>query len=228
MTYSADDIKRLMRERLPPGIQTLIELIGTEAERLGIRVYLVGGFVRDLLLGRPNVDLDFVVEGEAAPIVRHLCQQYGGVPHIASTSFFGTVKWLLNSSWVQTLGLAANPGDETFSIDFARARRETYAHPGALPMVDPTPVALEEDLLRRDFTINALAIRLPDEVLIDKLGGTADLEAGLIRILHDRSFNDDPTRLFRAVRFAHRFGFRLEQHTASLISGGLAALPHVS
>src|SRR5579864_3327274 len=124
--YSAEDIKRLMREQLPPGVQKLIELVGTEAERMGMPIYLVGGFVRDLLLKRPNIDLDFVVEADAAIFVKYLCKRFGGAPHLASTSFFGTVKWFLDSSWAQTLGLVADPDNAAFSADFARARRETY------------------------------------------------------------------------------------------------------
>jgi len=229
MTYSPHDIKRLMRDRLPPGVQKLIELVGAEAERIGVPIYLVGGFVRDLLLDRPNVDLDFVIEGDAAAFVKQISGHYGGAPHLASTGFFGTVKWFLDGSWAQTLGQFIDRDDEKFSADFARARRETYADPGALPTVDPIAVTIEIDLKRRDFTINALAIQLPNAELIDPFGGADDLLlTRLIRILHERSFVDDPTRIFRAVRFEQRLDFHIDAPTESLIVPALPIINDIS
>jgi tRNA nucleotidyltransferase (CCA-adding enzyme) len=153
-------------------------------------VYLVGGAVRDLLLGRGRADIDLVVEGDAFALAARL-----GAEPIAHERF-GTAKVLLD-------------GHE---IDIASARAETYAHPGALPEV--SAALIEEDLGRRDFTINAMAIPLEGEPrLIDPHGGQADLEAGLLRILHPASFVDDPTRAIRAARYAARFGFSLEPET---------------
>ncbi|MHB8626977.1 MAG: CCA tRNA nucleotidyltransferase [Aggregatilineales bacterium] len=213
MNYSPDDIKRLMHERLPPGVQKLIELVSAEAGRMGVAVYLVGGFVRDLLLGRPNVDVDFVVEGDATELVNALVAHQGGDSFFGASSFFGTAKWIFND----------------VSIDFARTRHETYARPGVLPTVDPAHVSIADDLKRRDFTINALAIRVPDGTLLDRLSGIDDLlQTRSIRVQHDRSFIDDPTRIFRAVRFEQRFDFRIEPYTESLIAPALPIINDLS
>ncbi len=159
-------------------------------------VYLVGGAVRDLLLGRGRADLDLVVEGDPAALAAAL-----GAEPLAAHSRFGTLKIEL--------------GDE--EVDVAAARREAYARPGALPTVEPG-APIRTDLARRDFTINAMAVAAaqPQE-LIDPYDGRADLEAGLLRVLHDRSFVDDPTRAIRAARYATRFGFRLEERTEGLL-----------
>lgn len=154
-------------------------------------VYVVGGAVRDLLLGRGRADLDVVVEGDAAGLAARL----GAEP--VEHERFATAKVVLD-------------GHE---LDLASARTETYAHPGALPEVAPA-AGIEADLGRRDFTINAMAIPLRGESrLIDPHGGRVDLEAGLLRILHSSSFVDDPTRAIRAARYAARFGFGLEEET---------------
>ena len=158
-------------------------------------VYLVGGAVRDLLLGRGRADIDLVVEGDAAALAARL-----GAEHV-SHERFATAKVRLD-------------GHE---VDIASARSESYPHPGALPVVAPA-ADIEADLGRRDFTINAMAIPLrgaPEP--IDPHGGAADVEAGLLRVLHRRSFLDDPTRALRAARYAARFGFALEPETAELV-----------
>ncbi len=158
-------------------------------------IYLVGGAVRDLLLGRPKADLDLAVDGE----VGELADRLGAIA--AEHERFGTVK-------VQVEG---------HEVDLAGLRTETYPHPGALPVVSRAGT-IEEDLARRDFTINAMAIPLQGEPrLIDPHGGEADLDAGLLRVLHDRSFVDDPTRAIRAARYASRFVFALEPETEELI-----------
>ncbi len=167
-------------------------------------VYVVGGAVRDLLLGRDRADLDLVVLGDAATLAKQLGAE------VTEHEQFATAKARLD-------------GHE---IDIATARAETYAHPGALPDVEPA-ADVETDLRRRDFTINAMAVPLRGEPeLIDPHEGRADLEAGLLRVLHPRSFEDDPTRALRAARYAARFGFRLEAGTAALI--GEADLDTVS
>lgn len=158
-------------------------------------VYLVGGAVRDLLLGRGRSDLDLVVVGDAAALAARL-----GVETIEHERF-ATAKARLD-------------GHE---VDIATARAESYAHPGALPDVEPA-ADVESDLARRDFTINAMAVPLhgaPE--LIDPHGGRADLGAGVLRVLHRHSFEDDPSRALRAARYAARFGFELEPETAALI-----------
>jgi len=157
-------------------------------------VYLVGGAVRDLLLGRPRADVDLVVEGDAAALAERL----GGAD--VEHERFGTVK-------VEVEG---------HELDIARARTETYPHPGALPVVEPAE-SIEVDLGRRDFTINAMAIPLAEANLIDPHGGRGDLEQGLLRVLHPGSFEDDPTRALRAARYAARFDFGLEPETEDLL-----------
>jgi tRNA nucleotidyltransferase (CCA-adding enzyme) len=158
-------------------------------------VYLVGGAVRDLLLGRGSADIDVVVEGDAAALAKRLGAG------VTSHERFGTAKVRLN-------------GHE---VDIASARAESYPHPGALPVVEPN-ADLAADLRRRDFTINAMAIPLHGEPrLIDPHGGEADLVGRQLRVLHDASFIDDPTRVIRAARYAARFGFALEEHTAGLL-----------
>jgi tRNA nucleotidyltransferase (CCA-adding enzyme) len=158
-------------------------------------VYLVGGAVRDLLLGRGRSDIDLVVLGDAAALGAALGAD------VVEHERFATAKVQLD-------------GHE---VDVATARSESYPHPGALPEVEPAP-DVETDLLRRDFTINAMAIPLAGETrLVDPHGGRGDLEAGLLRVLHPRSFVDDPTRALRAARYAARFGFVPEAETEALL-----------
>jgi tRNA nucleotidyltransferase (CCA-adding enzyme) len=169
-----------------------LEAVRREAEE---PVYLVGGAVRDLLLGRPRADVDLVVEGSAAALAARL----GGAEK--EHERFGTVK----------------VGIEGHEVDIATARTETYPEPGALPVVAPAG-SIEADLARRDFTINAMAIPLGGEArLIDPHGGQDDLRQGLLRILHQDSFADDPTRAIRAARYASRYGFTLEPETDRLL-----------
>lgn len=161
----------------------------------GKPVYLVGGAVRDLLLGQGRTDIDLVVEGDATALATRL----GG--EVVEHERFATAK--------------AHLGEH--EVDIATARAESYPHPGALPEVEPT-AGIAADLARRDFTINAMAIPLRRESeLIDPHRGRKDLEAGLLRVLHGRSFEDDPTRALRAARYAARFGFELEPETAELL-----------
>ncbi len=158
-------------------------------------LYLVGGAVRDLLLGRPRADVDLVTVGDVGALAASLDAE--PVEH----ERFGTAKARF----------------EGHVIDIAGARSESYPHPGSLPEVKPA-TEIETDLGRRDFTINAMAIPLRREVaLIDPFGGRADLEAGVLRVLHERSFEDDPTRAVRAARYAARFDFALEPETATLV-----------
>jgi tRNA nucleotidyltransferase (CCA-adding enzyme) len=160
-------------------------------------VYLIGGAVRDLLLARGRSDIDLVVVGDACALASSL----GAEP--VEHERFATAKVRL----------------ESHELDIATARSETYTHPGALPEVAPAE-DVETDLRRRDFTINAMAIPLQGKPqLIDPLGGAADLEAGLLRVLHSRSLTDDPTRALRAARYAARFDFKPEPETADLLRG---------
>ena len=159
------------------------------------RVYLVGGSVRDALLGAPVLDLDFSVEGDAAGLARLLAGSLGG--KVTSHRRFGTA--------------TVFAGD--CRVDLVTARKETYPSPGVLPLVTPGDIA--DDLARRDFSVNAMALPLfqRDADVFDPHGGLDDLEEGIIRSLHRLSFRDDPTRMMRAVRYEQRFGFRMDETT---------------
>jgi tRNA nucleotidyltransferase (CCA-adding enzyme) len=204
-----NDLLRLMRDPslIPSEKQNLLSEIATQADDLGMPCYLVGGFVRDLLLGRPINDLDVVVEGDAIKLGKSLVEKYGG--KLTLHHKFHTAVWDLPSSFI------SYPS----SLDLITARSETYSHPGALPTVKPS--AIDDDLRRRDFTINAMAIRL-DGVhfgeLLDPLNGQDDLERKTIRVLHPRSFIDDPARIFRAIRYAERYSFVLDPLSFGLIN----------
>jgi tRNA nucleotidyltransferase (CCA-adding enzyme) len=179
----------------------LVERIGRTGLERGLAVYLVGGVVRDLLLGRPTKDLDLVVVGDACSLAATLARSEGA-----------------SLREHRTFGTATIAFDDGFNVDFATARRETYARPAALPKTSPSD--LVHDLARRDFSINSMALDLAPSrfgAIIDPFGGRADLRRGLIRVLHDRSFRDDPTRAFRAARFAVRMGFDIEHDTSRLI-----------
>jgi tRNA nucleotidyltransferase (CCA-adding enzyme) len=203
---------------LSPESLALIRIVRTDAERLDLPLYIVGGSVRDLLLGRPIKDIDFTVEGNAAKLAEAILRKYAG--KVVFHSRFGTATWTLDDSTfrrlnVPLLGASAFPP----FLDLISARAETYSKPGALPTVKQSNI--DDDLRRRDFTINAMALRLDGRYygqLHDPLGGQADLERGLIRVLHDRSFIDDPTRMFRSVRYTSRYGFALERRTSDLIN----------
>jgi len=169
---------------------------------MGVPAYVVGGPVRDMLLGWPGADIDVVVEGDGIGFATELATGEGGkmVPYAR----FGTA-------------LVVLPGG--FKIDVTTARDERYVKPGALPTVEPG--SLDKDLYRRDFTINAMAICLGPQGygrFVDTYEGRRDLEAGLIRVLHDGSFRDDPTRILRAIRFETRYGFRIEEGTYQLLT----------
>jgi len=165
--------------------------------------YLVGGVVRDRLRGAEPVDLDLAVEGDAPKAAATVAARLGG--EAVEHDRFGTATVRLDDS----------------SIHFATTRRERYPAPGALPEVEPA--GIEEDLARRDFTVNAMAVALPDETLLDPHGGRADLDAGVIRVLHDLSFVDDPTRLLRALRYEARLGGRLDEQTEKLAREAIEA-----
>jgi tRNA nucleotidyltransferase (CCA-adding enzyme) len=164
--------------------------------------YLVGGAVRDLLLGQRPADLDLMVDGNALELAERIGDE------LVWNDRFGTATVKVNG----------------FSYDIARARTETYGRPGALP--DVSPAGIDEDLRRRDFTVNTLAVGLGGAEagrLIAVAGALDDLDARLLRVLHDASFTDDPTRLLRLARYASRLGFAVEPHTAELAAAALEA-----
>jgi tRNA nucleotidyltransferase (CCA-adding enzyme) len=186
---------------LPSHILDLLKTAGELASLKKINLFAVGGFVRDLLLGVPNLDLDLVVEGDGIAFAKALQEKIEG--RVISHEKFGTSVLIL-------------PDGQR--IDIATARAEYYARPAALPEVVGT--SIKQDLYRRDFTINAMALKLnPSEFgkLIDFFGGQRDLQHGIVRVLHNLSFVDDPTRIFRAIRFEQRYGFRIESHTEKLL-----------
>lgn len=194
--------------RLPEEQLAVLRLCGDVADQLELEAYVVGGFVRDLLLGVPNQDLDLVVEGDGVTFGQKLSERMNGRPHPHER--FGTC----------VVAFDAGPFPR---IDVATARSERYCRPAALPAVEGS--TLKQDLFRRDFTINCLALRLGREhfgELLDYFGSQRDLEAGLIRVLHVHSFIDDPTRILRALRFEGRLRFRVEQHTEHLLRSALS------
>lgn len=194
--------------RLPESGRNLFEYIRTGAESRGTPAYLVGGTVRDLLLDRVSLDIDVAIEGDAIALAKRLAEVTG--LRVAKMTAFGT----------------ATLKSDGFRLDLATARAESYAKPGSLPEV--RPAAIQDDLRRRDFTINAMAVRIQDGDLLDPADGRGDLRGGLIRVLHDRSFQDDATRIIRAVRYETRFAFQIEPHTLGLLRRDLRYLETIS
>ncbi len=226
------EIVARMDKWLPPELRVLLREASEAAHELGYSLFVVGGSVRDLLLNQPNLDLDLVVEGDAIAVARQLAKKHGGRVH--GHSRFGTAKWILDGKIEgPPEGLVEerprHPSPPLYALDFTTARTEFYAHPSALPEVERS--SIKQDLKRRDFTINTLAICLDPErygQLLDPFGGEQDLERGLIRVLHNLSFVEDPTRILRAVRLEQRLGFRIEARTAELIGNALELLHRVS
>jgi tRNA nucleotidyltransferase (CCA-adding enzyme) len=221
-------IEARLEKALPSQTLALVRRIAETAQEMGYSLYFVGGLVRDLLLDTPIVDLDLVVEGDAIQLSRHLARQLGG--RVVAHSRFGTAKWLLGKrAWREVAG-APPPSERAVpSVDFATARTEFYTHPTALPEVERS--SIKQDLHRRDFTINTLAIRLDPPhwgELLDFYGGEADLQDGVIRVLHSFSFVDDPTRILRAARLEARLGFELDPRSERLIADALPLLSRVS
>lgn len=186
----------------------LLEKAAGLASAAGLELYAVGGCARDWALGRESADIDFLLSGDAPAVVEGMEKEYGG-SHRKFTPFL-TVRFFSAAGR---------------RLDFARFRKETYAAPAALPTVLPAASA-EEDLKRRDFACNAMAVRLngPEAFLLsDPFKGLEDIKSGLVRVLHEKSFEDDPTRLFRAARFCGRFGWRLEAGTLGLAQAAVKA-----
>ncbi|MCX5681238.1 MAG: hypothetical protein NT079_03025 [Candidatus Omnitrophica bacterium] len=194
-------MKRNLLEKLPSEIATILRFIGGYADQCGISCYLVGGVVRDLLLEKKNLDLDIVVEADAVEFSKTLSQKHQTAITIYPRFKTTTLIWPKN-----------------ISIDFVSARKESYPTPGALPVVKKG--TLRDDLFRRDFTVNAMAVSLNQPkygLLVDEYHGLSDLKAKQIRIFHDQSFRDDPTRILRAIRFEQRYGFELEKKTMACL-----------
>lgn len=195
--------------------QGLVALLG---QNTPCPAYIVGGVVRDALLQRDSADLDLVFEGDALAVGTQWVAQWGGELHPHPR--FGTAQWRLPPHLI--IG-------RTHFLDLITARRESYPYPAALPHVQPS--ALRDDLARRDFTLNTLAVRLDGESagqLHDPFGGVEDLREGWVRVLHRQSFRDDPTRLFRAIRYTKRMGFRLSAETAHWFEQGVEGVALLS
>ncbi|MDK2957559.1 MAG: hypothetical protein PWQ57_3057 [Desulfovibrionales bacterium] len=200
------NIKNLMRNRLPVALLDLLHRAGDLGRELGVEVYAVGGFVRDILLATPNSDLDLVVEGDGVAFAKKLADRMGGraKPH----------------QKFKTSVVVLEDGQR---VDVATARLEYYEYPAALPTVELSSIKM--DLYRRDFTINALAVHLnPDKFgnLVDFFGAQRDIKERILRVLHSLSFVEDPTRILRAVRFEQRFGFTIGGQSLRLIKNALA------
>jgi tRNA nucleotidyltransferase (CCA-adding enzyme) len=205
------NLARQIEQYLPRQLLELVKDISGQAAERGEKVYLVGGVVRDLLLGYPNFDLDLVVEGDAVQLAQQVAET--SQVKLLAHHRFGTAKLRY----------------EKFTVDLATARNETYARPGALPTV--TPVTLNDDLIRRDFSINTMAISLGVKdygELVDPYQGKSDLEHRLIRVLHTESFSDDATRILRGVRYEQRLGFEFEAQTAQLLKRDIPTLDTIS
>jgi len=221
----------LLERSLPPCRLALLKLIAMFPGEEQRSIYVVGGFVRDLLLERPSLDFDIVVEGDALKFANELADKFGG--RVVSHRRFSTAKWQIKTIRANLLS-SMGCSDLQFSdlpdaLDFISARTEFYDHPTALPTVERSSIKL--DLHRRDFTINTLALRLDGHhygELYDNWGGLADLEKKLVRVLHSLSFVDDPTRLLRAVRFEQRFQFQIEKRTLQLMGEAKELLHQLS
>jgi len=197
-------VKKL--EKLPEDMKKILKACSLIAAGQGYSVFLIGGIVRDIILNRDNYDLDLVIEGDGIAFARLLAEKFKA--DMKKHHAFGT----------------ASVYCRRFKVDIATARKESYEHWGALPGV--RPALLGQDLFRRDFSINAMAVSLNKKdygVLLDFYGGYRDLKQKKIRVLHDNSFFDDPTRIFRAIRFEQRFSFFLDRHSSVLLKKAVRA-----
>jgi len=198
--YHYKNIRELIYRSLPEAYITILEQVGTIANELGYRVFAAGGIVRDLLLGVESLDLDLVVEGDGVEMARALGRRYDARVRVHPKFRTATVLF-----------------PDGRQVDVATARVEFYQHPAAMPQIETS--SLHQDLYRRDFTINAMAVSLNQNDfgdITDYFGGREDLERGLVRVLHNLSFVEDPTRLLRGVRFEKRYAMDLEPQTFAL------------
>ena len=214
------NLSEKLTQALPSVRLDLLHTIAEMAKNQNAALFIVGGFVRDLLLNRPSLDFDLVVEGDAIELAQALGKQFGG--RVTMHKRFGTAKWLLEESTLQQGNLPA-------SLDFISARTEFYTHPTALPTVERGSIKL--DLHRRDFTINTLALRLDGHhygELHDYWGGLKDLQDEKIRVLHSLSFVDDPTRILRAVRYEKRYNFAISERSYQLLLEARSLMNRIS
>jgi tRNA nucleotidyltransferase (CCA-adding enzyme) len=199
-----EDITSLLEASLPPGVLDLLRRIGEKAEEMGMKAYIVGGAVRDILKGEHNVDLDISVEGDAETLVRSWSEP--GC-HVTVHGRYKT-------------GTIVFPGG--YKVDIATARREFYEYAAAMPEVSSD--SLKQDLARRDFTVNSMAVSLSVSnrgTLIDMCGGRRDLKEGLLRVLHNLSFVEDPSRILRGVRLEQRLDMKFEDNALRLLNSAV-------
>jgi tRNA nucleotidyltransferase (CCA-adding enzyme) len=195
------NLSSALRSAFPKEIFNLLKLSGTVAQDLGFSAYIVGGSIRDLLRGESNLDIDIVIEGDGIAFANALGTKLD--VKVKSHKRFGTAVVIT----------------DVLKFDVATARIEYYESPAALPKIEMS--SIKKDLYRRDFTINTMAVKLTPRnfgQLIDYFGGQKDIKEKTIRILHNLSFIEDPTRAFRAIRFSERFGFKISKHTINLIN----------
>ena len=206
------DVADLIADRIPAELLDTARLVASAAEEAGVEPYLVGGSVRDALLGRsPTGDLDITLVGADSATFARIARITGG--RIAKSSQFNTARLEIDDC----------------ALDLAMARGETYPHPGSLPVVMPGTLA--EDLARRDFSVNAMAVSITSDrwgKLFDPHGGREDIREGRIRTLHEGSFRDDATRILRAARYAARLSFDLEDNTLRSLEGSIRFLSTIS
>ena len=201
------DLKSQLESALSSDQLRILHLVADEASQNGLPLYIIGGSVRDLILGSAIKDLDLTVEGDAITLAQTLGEHHGG--KVTAHKKFGTAKWFLPKEFRT---------ESSDTLDLISARSEIYKHPVALPTVKMG--SMDDDIRRRDFTINTLAVRLDGShfgQLRDDLHGMDDLKSGIVRVLHEKSFIDDPTRVYRAVRYAGRYSFRVAEATLALI-----------
>ena len=225
---SREEVRARLTQVIPPARLAFLDTLAKEADKINLPIFVVGGFVRDLLLGRPSLDFDIVVEGDAIFFAHRLAERFGG--RVLTHHRFGTAKWLtadvdLNLIYDLSKQIHGDAARLPESLDLITARTEFYEQPAALPTVESSSIKM--DLHRRDFTINTLALRLDGDYfgqIYDYWGGLSDLRKGHIRVLHALSFVDDATRLLRAVRFEQRFNFQIEPRTLALLEESLPLL----
>ena len=206
-SWKREDILRMMGEYLSERVFQVFEICGKVGDKRDTNTFVVGGSVRDILLSKPSLDIDIVVEGDGLEYSRALKDEIKG-----ELKTYGT------------FGTATIKSKDGVRIDIASARREEYESPAVLPKVSVGN--LKDDMYRRDFTINSMAIALNRKSfgeLIDLFSGARDLSRGVVRVLHDKSFEDDPTRIIRAVRFETRLGFRMDEKTEKLLKNALTS-----
>lgn len=204
-TTRTRNLTTVMANQLDKQILVLLQKIGTVAEELGYHAFVVGGFVRDLLLHIENLDIDIVIEGEGIHFAKELAKKMDA--SVRTHTKFGTATVIL---------------PDGMRIDIATARLEYYEYPAAMPTVELSSIKL--DLYRRDFTINAMAIHLNPErfgTLVDFFNSQNDLKRQRVSVLHNLSFVEDPTRIFRAIRFEQRLDFRITKHSEKLIKNAV-------